>query len=133
MDNKFLSFLHEDGFWRMLHALLRDTLTLSLFAFAGLMSIEGLMPGFVTGHLNLAKVLFIIALLMFAFIAIGSKRSIPVSKGNVPKWFIIGLITWSSLMILNSLIKFPFYAIVIIFLFTVSIGKLLYDELLKTN
>lgn len=134
--------LHEDGFRLMLHALLRDALMLSLFAFAALMTIEGLMPGFVSGHLNLAKVLFTIALLLFAFLAMEKSIAIasekketaqkkPTSadrKERLSKWLLIGLASWSSILILNSLIKFPFYAIVIIFILTAAIGKLLYDE-----
>lgn len=139
MDNKHLSFLHEDGFWLTLHALLYDALVLSLLAFAGLMTIEGLMPGFVSAHLNLAKVLFSIALLFFACISIGQqsavakammnrRKNISASSGNVSKWLIGFLLLWSSLLILNSLIKFPLWAIASIFLFTALIGKLLYKE-----
>lgn len=133
MDNKYLSFLHEDGFWLMLHALFRDALTLSLVAFAGLMTIEGLMPGFVSGHLNLAKVLVAIALLFFVLIGIGHKKNISLGSGNVSKWLFIGLLLWSSLLILNALIKFPLYAIVIIFVFTGIIGKLVYDEFFEKH
>ncbi|MDD5083609.1 MAG: hypothetical protein PHT88_01550 [Candidatus Moranbacteria bacterium] len=128
---RFTTIFKQDGFWLMLHFLLRDALALSLLAFAGLMTIEGLMPGFVSGHLNLAKVLFAIALLFFAFIGIGQQPAFAKAtawQGKTSKWLITGLLFWSSLLILNSLIKFPLYAIVITFLLTAVIGKLLYDE-----
>jgi hypothetical protein len=138
-NQRILDIFKQDGFRLMLHFLLHDALTLSLIAFAGLMTIEGLIPGFVSGHLNLAKVLFAITLLFFAFIGIGhtpivaqamadKEKSIPSSSGNASKWLLSGLLLWSSLLILNSLIKFPLYAIVIIFILTAIIGKLVYDE-----
>jgi hypothetical protein len=148
MDNKFLtrskrrlaSILNQDGFWLMLNFLLRDALVLSLFAFAGLMTVEGLMPGFASGHLNLAKVLFGIAILFFAYIGVNQQSTSllrqPVDttwRSKTSKWLMIGLLLWSSLLILNSLIKFPLYAIVIIFLLTAVIGNLLYDEFFKSN
>jgi len=139
-NTKIAIFFKQDGLWLALYFLLRDALVLSLFAFAGLMTIEGLIPGFVSGHLNLAKVLFVIALLFFAFIGIErtsaitqslavKEKSIPSSSGNASKWLLSALLLWSSLLVLNALIKFPFYAIVSIFVLTALIGKLLYDEL----
>jgi hypothetical protein len=122
------NLLNQDGFWLMLHALLRDALTLSLLAFAGLMTIEGLIPGFVSGHLNLAKVIFVIALLFFAFTSIGRIKNIPLQSGIISKGLSISLLLWSSLLILNTLIKFPLYAILIIFVLTALIAKLVYTE-----
>lgn len=128
MDNKFLTFLREDGFWHMVFALLYDTLILSLLAFAGLMTLEALIPGFISVHINLAKIVFGISLLLFAYAGIGYAKNITLSSRVIPKWFKVILLLWSSLLILNALIKFPLYAIVIIFLLTAVIGKLLYDE-----
>lgn len=127
MDNKHLSFLKEDGFWILLHKLLSDAITLSLLAFAGLMTIEGLMPGFISLHLNLAKVLIAIALLFFARMMIGHTKNMTLPHSH-SKWLTGGLLLWSSLLVINSLIKFPLYALVIITLFTAIIGKLLYSE-----
>lgn len=125
----------------MLHSLLRDALVLSLLAFAGFMTLEGLIPGFISGHLNLAKVLFGIALLFFAFKATSPTEDMEPSaakasasqKANTPSWLIVGLLLWSSLLILNSLLKFPLYAIAIIFVLTTIIGKLLHDEFFLPN
>lgn len=133
MDNKIMK---QEGFRLALHLLLRDALALSLLAFAGFMTLEGLIPGFVSGHLNLAKVLCGIALLFFAFKATSpaedpepsAAKASASQKTNTPSWFIVGLLLWSALLILNSLIKFPLYAIAIIFILTAIIGKLLYDE-----
>ena len=130
MDNKYLTFLKEDGFWVMIHKLLSDTIALLLIAFAGLATVEGLIPGFISVHLNLAKVLIVIALLIFARIIIGHTKKIALPQ-STSKWLLGGLMLWSSLLIVNALIRFPFYAIVIVFILTAIIGKLLYDEFFK--
>ena len=127
MNNKYLSFLKEDGFWIMMHKLLSDTIALLLIAFAGLVTVEGLIPGFVSPHLNLAKVLIAIALLIFLRVIIGHTKNITLSESN-SKWLLGVLILWSSLLIVNSLFRFPSYAIGIVFIFTAIIGKLLYSE-----
>jgi hypothetical protein len=140
MNNRQITdIFKQEGFWLMLHFLLRDALALSLLAFAGLMTAEGMLPGFVSVHLNLAKVLFGIALLFFAFIGVGhspavaqamegQRKNSAFRSGTVSKWLFYGLLLWSSLLTLNALLKFPLYAIVIIFISTGIIGKLVYDE-----
>ena len=141
MDNRYypilkkhaLSILREKGLWLMLHALLSDAIVLVLVAFAGLMTLESLMPGFVSAHINLAKILFAIAVLFLAHFAVGHAYHIPASEKRAPWWLLTILILWSSAIVISSLIKFPLYAIAIIFVFTAIIGKLLYDDFFNTE
>lgn len=123
------------------HTLLRDALALSLLGFAGFMTLEGLIPGFVSEHLNLAKVILVIALLMAALIATATmrdkKKSLPDEEATNTKrasrWLLAVLIPWASVLLVNSLIKFPPYSIGIIFVSTAIIGILLYAELFDTE
>lgn len=134
MPNKnIFSFEHNLYFWMVVHRLIQDTITLALIAFAGLMTLDSVMPGFVSSHLNLAKVLFFIAILFFASFATGFAK--PEENPSEPKrqWITNSLVLWSSLLIINSLIKFPLYAIVIIFVTTLIIIKLFHQEFLEEN
>jgi hypothetical protein len=110
--------------------LLTDALSLSLFAFAGFMTLEGLMPGFIIEHLNLTKVLFTIALVFLAREALSLRALAIPPEVSLRKHqiFFVFLCGWSLALLINSLLKFPLFAIVIIVFLTIFIGKLFFDE-----
>jgi hypothetical protein len=122
-----LPLWQDRGFWLTAYALGHDLAVLLLFTFAALMTVDGLMPGFISSHLNFAKFLFGLAALLFLLIAIGRKEdvSFPVSK---PRKRLIGsLLAWSALLTINALLKFPPLASLVILILTAAIGRLLYQ------
>lgn len=121
--------LKETGFWLAVYALLQDALGLLLFGFAGLMTLEGLIPGLVSGHLSLAKLLFAITAILFLFILLGQKyfQQLSVAESRPPKrWMILALLLWSCLLTVNALLTFPLSATAVILILTGIIVFLLH-------
>ena len=132
-NHTFLKPFHERGFWLMAHALLSDAVSLMLLVFVGFMTLEALIPGIITSHISMAKFLFVIIALLFAQIVIGQKHTITFTITKNNRWFIKALLFWSLLLILNALLKFPIYAIIIITLLTIAIVCLFYQLFLPQS
>jgi hypothetical protein len=117
---------NDRGFRLAAYALAYDAALLFLTGFAVLMVAEGLMPGFVSGRINLAKPLALFALLLFGMAAAGRTWKISVSDRKPDRRLFAVLVLWSTLLVANSLLRFPAYAAAAILALTGTAGWLFY-------
>ena len=129
MDNRNNKIINP---WLMVsHKLLHDVIFLLLIVFALLLVAEGIAPGFVSAHLNTAKLAILIFAVLGLIIYSGKKLKIEFEAPRTAnkKW-IIFLAIFSILLVTNSLIKFDWEEIIIIVLATFLVFFFLYREIL---
>lgn len=114
--------------WLLCYRLLREVIFLALLGFFGLMLLEGIMPGFVSTHINFAKYIFSVGLLIIGHQTIEKRFHIQENAPYYYKIFFWIALVVAGLLLLNSLLKFPFYAISIIFILTSAIAYMLKQE-----
>lgn len=112
----------DTGFLAVVHALLTEALLIGLLYALGLMTVEALLPTFVTTRFSIA--LFVGALLLMLFLTGALGRflhlSFPRTLSLRHPLAILGLL-WGVGILLVSLVKFPLWSIpliIILFLFT---------------
>lgn len=111
------------------YKLFHDIISLLLIAFAFLLITEGIVPGFVSAHLNITKLAIIIFAVLGAIIYLGRKVKVEYeTPQKINKKWIISLAVFSMLLIINSLLRFGWQEIVIITLATFLIFFYLYRK-----
>lgn len=114
----------------IVYKLLNDVIFLLLIFFALAFLAEGLIPGFVSTHLNFTKLAIIIFAVLGLIIYLGRKLKIefeaPQRTGK--KWTVF-LAAFFMLLIANSLLKFGWKEMIIIALATFLIFFCLYREI----
>ena len=114
------------------YALALELLELSLFAFAALVTIEALLPGFVSFRFNLAKPLIGIILLLAFTSFLGSRlgAAFPFTpdKKNPIAW--IGIM-WLAFLFMLSAMRFPTPATPVIVLAFFGLGYLFWKILFR--
>lgn len=117
---------------KIAYLLLGDALLLSALAFCFVLIAEGLAPGIITGHLSFVEMIGGMALLwigilslekygQFSFPAIDPKKQKVPWKN--PALIVLGILT--LLLVINSLLRFPPVAMVIIILGIIGIAIIL--------
>lgn len=114
--------------WELVFHLLTDGIFLALVGLIGLLTFDALLPGFVSSHLNFAKYIFLVGIAILAHQALMHHFAFKEKTSSNGRLFRIFLGIWFVLLLLNSLIKFPLYAIAIIVMLTISIAYLLIKE-----
>lgn len=110
------------------YKLLYDALLLALITFFGLLVAEGILPGFVSSHVSLARVAMFIVLLLGAIAALGGKLQITYAAPTIKKNKLVPvLILLTFLMIGNSLLKFSFWENLVITISTIVLFLMLYQ------
>lgn len=110
--------------------LLNDVLFLLLISFALAFLAEGLIPGFVSAHLNITKLAIIIFAVLGVIIYLGRKVKVEYeAPQKINKKWIVFLAVFSMLLIVNSLLKFGWQEIIIIVLATFLIFFCFYREI----
>lgn len=127
MDN--LNNKTTDTWLTIAYKLLYDIIFLLLIIFAILLVSEGIVPGFVSAHLNITKLAMIIFAVLGLIIYLGRKLKIEFKMPRTvsKKWIAFGIV-FSILLIINSLIKFDWKEMIIITLATFLIFFYLYHE-----
>jgi hypothetical protein len=109
------------------YKLLHDALAIMLLAFSMLLIIEGIIPGLVSSHLSLAKVVLVIILNLGAILWIGRSFQITYDPPTIKKNKLLPvLVIGSFLLIGNSLLRFSLWENIIITLTTLLIIYHLY-------
>lgn len=110
------------------YKLLHDALLLFLMSFAGMLVIEGLLPGLVSSHLSLAKVAIAIFLILIAIVWIGSKFQIIYDDPSFKKNKLSPILTVAAFLLIgNSLLKFAFWENIVITTITLFVFFLIYS------
>lgn len=97
-----------------LYKLLNDVLILLIISFALLLVSESLMPGLVSSHFSFTRLTLIIFVVLGMIIYLGKSNEISFETENKKTALLYGLIIFSILLIINSLLKFAWWEIVVI-------------------
>jgi hypothetical protein len=104
-----------DGNWVLVfYKLLHDALFLLLIAFGGLLLADGILPGFIDPYLSLTKMVLVIFAICAAIFHIHKHKKLPVNESFKNKKMLIGLIVFLTALIVNSLLRFDPWEILII-------------------
>ena len=133
MMDKFWKKLIGEGYGHVLYALLIEAVMLMLIAFAGLFTLETILPGIISARFVLGGLFIIISLLVF-FAAFLGKRldlSFPAAHAQMLRTPIIIGSLWSLGILILSLLAFPIWSIPIFLLSFGAIAYLTFKELKK--
>lgn len=103
-DNKLL----------IIYNLLNDTLVILLFAWAVFLSMENLLPGFISNQLSFLKLTLFALLLIVIISSLGKKLNLSFPKEKIKKWPLIIAILFFIFNITIVLYKFNWLQIIII-------------------
>ena len=125
---KISAFCSQKNNIMIAYKLLHDALLLLLLSFAAILVAEGALPGLVSSHISLARLVIIILIVLGAIILIGRNFQISYEKPNIKKSRLLPvLILLAFLLIGNSLLKFAFWENLIITLATLFLFFLFYQ------
>lgn len=112
----------------ILYKLLHDALLLLLGSFILMLIAEGALPGIVSSHISMLKVMLTLFLVLGGTILIGKKFQIIYAKPAIKKNKLLPvLILLSFLLIGNSLLKFALWENIVITLSTLFLFLFLYQ------
>jgi hypothetical protein len=97
-----------------LHKILGDILIVLLISFSLLLISEGLMPGLVSAYLSFTKLTVLVFAVVGGIIYLGKLNEISFEIGNNKTALFGGLMLFSILLMINSLLKFTWWEIGII-------------------
>lgn len=110
------------------YKLLYDALLLMLVTFAGVLTVDGLLPGLLTSKISFSKITIAIIIVLASIAYLGKNLDITYGKTKINKNKILPvLILFSFLLIGNSLLKFTLWENIIITLTTLLVFFLLYE------
>lgn len=116
------------------YKLLHDTLLLLLLSFVAILTAEGALPGLVSSHISLARLVIIILIVLGTIILIGRKFKISYESPNIKKGCLLPiLVLFAFLLIGNSLLKFAFWENLIITLTTLFLFFLFYQIIFSSE
>lgn len=126
--------LKESGYGNILYALLIEGMFLLLLAFAGLFTLEMILPGIIASRFVLAKFLIVIIFLLISTGFFGKFLGLrfPISL-SIPKPIRILAFLWAFFLLTLSLLKFPLWSIPIILLAFFGIGYFFRETLLENK
>lgn len=133
MLTKLLEKLIKKGYGHILYALLIEAILLILLSFAGLFTLETILPGLISGRFVIGKLIIIATLLLFFMEYLGQKLDIsfPLISSRPPKIFSIGIGIWAIGILTLSLLAFPTWSIPIFLLSFGAIVHLTFKEFKK--
>ncbi len=130
LKNLFEQFI-DKGYGHILYALLIETILLILLSFAGLFTLETILPGLISGRFVIGKLIIIVTLLFFftAFLGrlLGISLPIPISSSLRTLLILMGL--WALGILTISLLAFPTWSIPILLISFGAIGYFFFREL----
>lgn len=97
----------ENGFLLVVYTLLAEALVLGFFGFAGLFTLETLLPSFVTTRLSLTKFLFLLLSFTFALGLLGRYIDLSFHRPTKKSPLIWMGLVWTLGILAISLYKFP--------------------------
>ena len=125
---KIFVFCSQKSNIMIAYKLLHDALLLLLLSFVAILVAEGALPGLVSSHISLTRLVIIILIVLGAIIIIGRNFQISYEKPNIKKSRLLPvLILFAFLLIGNSLLKFAFWENLIMTLATLFLFFLFYQ------
>lgn len=112
------------NFGIFLYKIFNDILVLLLLSYAMLLIAEGIMPGLISAYLSFTKLTLLLFAVLGSVLYLGKLNNISFEFENKKTALFYGLIIFSILLIINSLLKFTWIEIGIIT--TASIVLLIY-------
>lgn len=118
----------------VIYKLLHDALALVLGSFVLMLFAEGLLPGIVSSHISMARIVVLLIFILGSIVWIGHKFDIVYDAPKIRKNKIIPiLILFSFLLIGNSMLKFALWQNILITLITLSFFFLLYKQIFSSE
>ena len=121
------NFLTNKNMFLITYKLLHDALLILLLTLATSLIAEGLLPGIISGHISLARIVLVILFILGFIVFIGQRFDLtyiaPAAKKNR---LLPILILFVFLLIGNSLLNFAFWQNMLITLTTIIIFYLFY-------
>lgn len=119
-----LATLRNPGFHLMIYTLLRDVFFLLLIALGLFFTAESILPGFAVARFNFP--LFVTLAVALATLLIVSESRLKVTQTEAspqakPPRFVIFIVLWVIILTINSLIAFPWWAIITILILLATI------------
>ncbi len=112
------------NFGIFLYKIFNDILVLLLLSYAMLLIAEGIMPGLISAYLSFTRLTLLLFAVLGSVLYLGKLNNISFEFENKKTALLYGLIIFSILLIINSLLKFTWLEIGIIT--TASIVLLIY-------
>lgn len=112
------------NFGIFLYKIFNDILVLLLLSYAMLLIAEGIMPGLISAYLSFTKLTLLLFAVLGSALYLGKLNNIRFEFNSKKTALFFGLIIFSILLIINSLLKFTWIEIGIIT--TASIVLLIY-------
>jgi len=138
MDNKptvmiWFKSWEEKGYLALIWALLFELLANAFVAFAGLVTLETLLPTFITARLSLAKLLFFLLLGSSLLAWLGTKLHLEYPRTSLRRSPLVWITClWGIALFFLSMIKLPLWSIPLFLLVTGAIGifffKLFFED-----
>lgn len=130
LKNLFEQFI-DTGYGHILYALLIETILLMLLSFAGLFTLETILPGLISGRFVIGKLIIIVSLLIFFTAYLGQKLSIssPMTTYRSFRTLLVIGGLWALGILTISLLSFPHWSIPIFLLSFGAIGYFFFREL----
>lgn len=130
LKNLFEQFI-DKGYGHILYALLIETILLILLSFAGLFTLETILPGLISGRFVIGKLIIIVTLLFFftAFLGRLLGISLPITISSSLRTLLILMGLWALGILTISLLAFPTWSIPILLISFGAIGYFFFREL----
>ncbi|MEP7162567.1 MAG: hypothetical protein ABI747_02285 [Candidatus Moraniibacteriota bacterium] len=122
---RYLDRFAREGYLALAYALLLEILAIGFVVFAGLFTLETLLPTYITARLSLAKLFFLLLLSVFLLIAIGKSAGIRFTEKPKKIGFLLwGACVWGVGLSALSLYKFPLWSIPLLLILFAAISHL---------
>ena len=131
MIKNLLEKFQKNGYIHVLYALLVEIILLILLSFAGLFTLETILPGIISSRFVIGKLIIIVTPLLFFTAFLGRVLGISFSTvhSSSLRILIIGGLLWTLGISILSLLAFPIWSIPIFLISFAAIGYLVYKEL----
>jgi hypothetical protein len=131
MDRINIFFKSQLGIF--LYKILNDILILILISFFLLLISEGLMPGLISAYMSFTRLTLIIFAVLGMIIYLGKINGISFEFSNKKTALFGGLIAFSILLIINSLLKFAWLEIGIITIASILLLYYSYKNIIESK
>lgn len=115
-----------------LYKILNDILLILIVFFAMLLVSEGIMPGLVSAYMSFTRLTLIIFAVLGTAIYLGKLNGIDFEFTDKKTALFCGLMIFSILLIVNSLLKFNWWEIGIITIGSIFLLSYLYKNFIKS-
>lgn len=131
MIKNLLEIFSKKGYAHVLYALLIEGILLILLSFAGLFTLETILPGIISTRFVIGKLIIVATTLLFftAFLGRILNISFSIATSRLQQGLIIGGLVWILGIAIISLLSFPLWSIPIFLIIFSLIGYFFYEEL----